>query len=63
VDELLAEARSGNYDLVVVGAHPAGRPQNFLLDNIAHQIMKRINRSILVVKEREHPILLNELFS
>ena len=53
VDEILVEARSGDYDLVVVGAHSAGGPQRFLLDNIAHQIMKRINRPILVVKEKE----------
>jgi nucleotide-binding universal stress UspA family protein len=53
VDEILAEAHSGDYDLVVVGAHPAGGSQRFLLDNIAHQIMKRINRPILIVKEKE----------
>jgi len=52
VDEILAEARSGDYDLVVVGAHSTGGPQSFLLDNIAHQIMKRINRPILIVREK-----------
>ncbi len=55
VDEILAEARNGGYDLVVVGAHPVGGPHSFLLDNIAHQVMKRINRPILVVKEKEAP--------
>ena len=55
VDEILAEARSGDYDLVVVGAHSTGDPKSFLLDNIAHQIMKRINRSILIVREKGVP--------
>lgn len=53
VDEILAEARGGEYDLVVVGAHPVRSPQSLLLDNIAHQILKRISRPILVVRERE----------
>ncbi len=57
VDEILDEANSGDYDLVVVGAHSAKGPQSFLLDNIAHQVMKRINRPILVVKERDLPEL------
>jgi nucleotide-binding universal stress UspA family protein len=52
VDEILAEASSGDYDLVVVGAHSESGPQSFLLDNIAHQILKRINRPILVVREK-----------
>lgn len=55
VDEILAEARNGDYDLVVVGAHSPGGKQSFLLDNIANQIMKRINRPILIVREKELP--------
>lgn len=53
VDEILAEAKSGDYDLVVVGAHPVRGLTSFLLDNIAHQILTRINRPIMVVKQRE----------
>lgn len=53
VDEILAEAKSGDYDLVVVGAHPTRGLTSFLLDNIAHQILTRINRPIMVVKQRE----------
>jgi nucleotide-binding universal stress UspA family protein len=52
VDEIIAEARNGDYDLVVVGAHSLGIPQNYLLDNIAHQIIKRINRPILIVRSK-----------
>jgi nucleotide-binding universal stress UspA family protein len=55
VEEILAEARSGNYDLVVLGAHPVNEPRRFLLDDIAHQIMKQINRPILIVRDKAAP--------
>jgi nucleotide-binding universal stress UspA family protein len=54
VDEILSEARSGGYDLVVVGAHPAVGERRFLLDNIGHQVLKSIDRPILVVRKREN---------
>lgn len=53
VDEILAEARSGDYDLVVVGAHPLTSEGKFLLDNIGHQVLKNIDRPILVVRNKE----------
>jgi len=53
VDEILAEARSGDYDLVVVGAHPLSGEERFLLDNIGHQVLKNIDRPILVVRNKE----------
>ena len=53
VDEILAEARSGDYDLVVVGAHQSDSPRSILLDNIAHQIMEKIKRPILIVRDKE----------
>ncbi len=51
-DEILAEARSGDYDLVVVGAHPLSSEGRFLLDNIGHQVLKNIDRPILVVRKK-----------
>ena len=51
VDEILAEARSGSYDLVVVGAHLVGRG-GFMLDNIAHQVIKEITCPVLVVRAK-----------
>lgn len=53
VDEILAEARSGDYDLVVMGAHSFSGERHFLLDNIAHQILRSIDRPILVVRKRK----------
>ncbi len=51
LDEILSEARSGDYDLVVIGAHKPDGWQRFLLDNLAQKIIAQIDRPILVVKE------------
>lgn len=56
-EEILTEAHGGDYDLVVVGAHPLSSEGRFLLDNIGHQVLKNIDRPILVVRskaEKEH---------
>jgi nucleotide-binding universal stress UspA family protein len=50
VEEILDEARKGDYDLVVIGAHQGSGGMDFLLDDIAHQVISQIDRSILVVK-------------
>jgi nucleotide-binding universal stress UspA family protein len=52
VDEILAEAREGEYDLVVIGAHQPGKGRALLLDNIAKKIIQDINRSLLVVNPK-----------
>ena len=50
VDEILAEARGGNYDLVVIGAYISEGWGRFLLDDQAHKILTRMDRPVLVVK-------------
>jgi nucleotide-binding universal stress UspA family protein len=50
VDEILAEATSGNHDLIVIGAHHEEGWRRFLLDDIAEQILVRVDRPVLVVK-------------
>ena len=50
VEEIVAEANTGNYDLVVIGAHQQEGWQSFLLENIAEKIIKKIDQSVLVVK-------------
>jgi nucleotide-binding universal stress UspA family protein len=50
VDEILAEARSGDYDLVIIGAHQGKGWQRFLLDDLAHQIIVQVDRPVLVVR-------------
>jgi len=50
VDEILAEAENGDYDLVVIGAHPRTGWQGYLLDDLARKILTQITRPVLVVK-------------
>ena len=53
-DQLLIEAREGNYDLLVIGASgAAGRLQEWLLGNVTRQIVEHSPRSVLVVKQEE----------
>lgn len=50
VDEIVDEARSGGYDLVVIGAHiQEGAWERLLLDNLAQQILLHVDRSLVVV--------------
>lgn len=49
VEEISAEAESGDYDLIVIGANQNRGWQRFLLDNLAHQIVVRTDRPVLVV--------------
>jgi nucleotide-binding universal stress UspA family protein len=50
VDEILEEARSGNYDLVVIGAYRGEGWQHILLDDLARQIIVQVDRPVLVVR-------------
>ncbi|MFZ0544370.1 MAG: universal stress protein [Candidatus Promineifilaceae bacterium] len=50
VREIASEVQSGDYDLVVIGAHPSTGWQRFLLDDLAHEIIDQIDRPLLVIK-------------
>ncbi len=50
VDEILEEARNGDYDLVIIGAHPGEGWQHILLDDLARKIIVHLDRPVLVVK-------------
>jgi nucleotide-binding universal stress UspA family protein len=49
VDEILAEAKDGDYDLVIIGAHRREGWQGILLDDLVRKIILQIDRSILVM--------------
>jgi nucleotide-binding universal stress UspA family protein len=49
VKEILAEAKSGGYDLVVIGAHQGKGWERFLLDDLAHEIISYGDRPLLVI--------------
>lgn len=50
VDEIMREAQSGDYDLVIIGAHPGEGWRRFLLTNLARQIIARLDRPVLVIQ-------------
>lgn len=50
VDEILAEARQGDYALVVIGAHQGEGWRRILLDDLAHDIIVQMDRPVLVVR-------------
>ena len=49
VDEIRDEARSGDYDLVVIGAHRARGWQRVLLEDLTHKLVLQLDRPVLVV--------------
>jgi nucleotide-binding universal stress UspA family protein len=50
VDEILAEARDGDYDLVIIGANRGTGWHRILMDDLAHKIIVRLDRPVLVVR-------------
>ena len=50
MDEIADEARSDEYDLVVIGAHRDEGLPRFLLDDLAHELVLDVERAILVVR-------------
>ncbi|MEZ4572079.1 MAG: universal stress protein [Thermomicrobiales bacterium] len=50
VDEIFAEARSNDYDLVVVGAHHRHGLAGFLLDDVTKTVISHLRRPVLIVR-------------
>jgi nucleotide-binding universal stress UspA family protein len=50
VEEILAESEEVDYDLVVIGAHREAGWQRVLLADIARELIKRLERPVLVVR-------------
>ncbi len=49
VDEILDEARRGDYDLIVIGAHQSKDWQRYLLEDFTRQILINADRPVMVV--------------
>jgi nucleotide-binding universal stress UspA family protein len=49
VQEIHNEARSGDYNLVAIGAHQVRGWKRYLLDDLAHEIIEETDRPLLVV--------------
>lgn len=50
VDEILAELREGDYDLLVAGAHSAHGLTRWLLDDVTAHLIEEANLPVLVVR-------------
>lgn len=55
LDEILEESRTGDYDLVVIGAYQSEGWQRLLLEDQARKIMTQLDRPVLVVKGISNP--------
>jgi nucleotide-binding universal stress UspA family protein len=50
VDQIVAEARQGDYDLVTLGAHGGAGFQRYLLDDVTEAIIAELGRPVLIVR-------------
>jgi nucleotide-binding universal stress UspA family protein len=50
VDEIIAEARTGIYDLLVIGAHQDQGWQHILLDDLSRQVLAGAELPVLVIR-------------
>lgn len=50
VEEILNEARVGNYNIIVIGAHQGGGWRRILLDDLTHQVLVGADRPVLVIR-------------
>jgi nucleotide-binding universal stress UspA family protein len=55
IDEILKEVDQGDYDIVILGSHHRGGWSDFLVDNIAKQVISRVKRPVLVVHGETGP--------
>ena len=49
VESILEEAKGGDYSLVVIGAHQSEGWERYFLDDLAHEIVRKLDRPVLVV--------------
>jgi nucleotide-binding universal stress UspA family protein len=50
VDEIVAETREGNYDLLIIGAHVAHGLNRWLLDDVTAHVLEEAQVPVLVVR-------------
>jgi nucleotide-binding universal stress UspA family protein len=50
VDEILKESSTGDYDLIIIGEHPHRGSGHFLLEDLAHEIITKVDRPVVIVR-------------
>lgn len=50
-DEIIREARSGDYDLIVIGAAKRKSPLRWALGDVTREVVEKATRSVLVVRQ------------
>lgn len=50
VDEILAESKNGDYDLIIIGAHQKQGWPAMLLSNIAADLVEQMDRPLLIIR-------------
>ncbi|MFQ5837971.1 MAG: universal stress protein [Thermoplasmata archaeon] len=60
--QILAEASSGKYDLIVLGSHGMGGIRGFILGSVSEEVVKRARIPILVVRAQERKRRWRRLF-
>jgi nucleotide-binding universal stress UspA family protein len=53
LDEVVAEAREGRFDLLVIGAHTTPGIRARLVDDLSEQILLTVHRPVLVVQQTQ----------
>jgi nucleotide-binding universal stress UspA family protein len=53
VDEIIAEARNGHFDMLVIGAHTMPGIEGILSSDLAERIMLSANRPVLIVHQEQ----------
>lgn len=51
--QILAEASSGDYDIIVMGSHGMGGVRRFILGSVTEEVVKRSRIPVLVVRAQE----------
>jgi nucleotide-binding universal stress UspA family protein len=50
VDQIVAEARQGDYDLVTLGAHGGSGLQRYILDDVTEAVIEELDLPVLIVR-------------
>lgn len=62
VDEILAEATSGRYDLIVVGSHGESGVRHLILGSVPEELVKKARIPLLIVRAKKTKTIWGRIF-